>query len=404
MSLLSERTRPRVLALAAKTEMAHMIPESASLLSSTSTPKQPSEPEFVIPEKPEAWDYGYVVRNKAYGCTRKGLAEAVADLGLQITHVWIPESPEPVRPETVDFLIPGFQNHERKEAKLYLVFGIVLLAILIVVAVATSNWKLVYQSVYGVFGVVSLLAGAYLFYAAKSVTRKDLEAQVEAEHFRKSVKTVPTSIDAVVLCGVLIVVMLVQILVGEKESIEAAGLVKSAVWQGQVWRLATATLLHVSPGHFFINFFCLISMAREIERSLNPRYLMVVFLSSGILGSIFSVVLFPNTNSVGASGGILGLVGFVTVAAWQRDAYPNRYFRGLIDAVFCLAVLGIIVFVFIDHAAHAGGVLGGGLLGWVFLKSDKDRGKAVLGILSTITLVLILLSAGFTVVKLLGLW
>lgn len=153
------------------------------------------------------------------------------------------------------------------------------------------------------------------------------------------------------------------------DPVKAAGLVKPAVWQGQIWRLFTATLMHANLSHFLMNSVALLHFARLVEHTVQRACVPLVFLLTSAVGSIFSVLLYPNSTSVGASGGLMGLLGFITIAAYfDRTTYPQTYFRQLIETIAAVGVFGLLGFAFIDNAAHFGGLIGGLLLGWLLLR------------------------------------
>ncbi len=102
------------------------------------------------------------------------------------------------------------------------------------------------------------------------------------------------------------------------------------------------------------------ALAKIVENTIARPLVPIVFLFSGLVGTVFSLLLYPNVTSVGASGGILGLLGLVTVAVWSKpDVYPKRYLRRMIEAIALTALFGVVGFAFIDNAAHLGGLLGG---------------------------------------------
>ena len=71
------------------------------------------------------------------------------------------------------------------------------------------------------------------------------------------------------------------------------------------------------------------------------------------------------------------MLGFITIAAYfDRNVYPPKYFRQMIEAIISVGVLGVVGFAFIDNAAHLGGLVGGVVLGWFFLRRTKQGIKA----------------------------
>jgi HTH-type transcriptional regulator / antitoxin HigA len=151
-----------------------------------------------------------------------------------------------------------------------------------------------------------------------------------------------------------------------RPDILAAGLVKSLV-ADQPWRLLTGPMLHTSMLHILMNGLAMLALGKWIERSAH-RYLVVpVWLLGALAGSLLSWLVLPST-SIGASGGVMAVLGFFLVMASKRRAQlPPGLFRELLRSLILTALIGILAWNVIDNAAHLGGLISGGLLGlWVF--------------------------------------
>ena len=71
----------------------------------------------------------------------------------------------------------------------------------------------------------------------------------------------------------------------------------------------------------------------------------------------------PDAASVGASGGVLGLVGFLLVVAVRHRSFlPPDLAKSIIRSVLFMAALGFLAKDYIDNAAHAGGFIVGCLV------------------------------------------
>ena len=154
--------------------------------------------------------------------------------------------------------------------------------------------------------------------------------------------------------------------------IQAAGLVKALVWD-EPWRLLTAAMLHGGLIHLLVNLASLMSLGLIMERSVHRSLVVPVWLAGALGGSVFSWCLLDAT-SIGASGGLMGMFGFLLAMGWQRrTVLPPDFFRNLVRGLGLMTLIGIVAWEIIDNAAHAGGLLTGAVFGWlVFRRADAS--------------------------------
>ncbi|WP_249705065.1 rhomboid family protein [Bacillus zhangzhouensis] len=130
------------------------------------------------------------------------------------------------------------------------------------------------------------------------------------------------------------------------------------ILDGEWWRLITPMFLHIGLTHLLFNTFALWSVGAAVERIYGSGRFLLIYLVSGIFGSIASF-LFNTAIAAGASGAIFGCLG-----ALLYLAISNRklFFRtmGTNIIVIILINLGIGFTVSgIDNAGHLGGLVGG---------------------------------------------
>jgi len=75
------------------------------------------------------------------------------------------------------------------------------------------------------------------------------------------------------------------------------------------WRLVTSIILHAGVVHYFINMLALWFVGTAIESTHGFLAAMIVFVIPAIGGIILSAIFLPAYITVGASGGIFGLIG-----------------------------------------------------------------------------------------------
>ena len=137
----------------------------------------------------------------------------------------------------------------------------------------------------------------------------------------------------------------------------------SLVAQGEWFRLATATFLHVNLMHLFANLWALYVLGRTLEPLLGHSRFLTVFLVSSLAGSALSAAVGLAALSVGASTGLYGLAGAQLVLLWRwPTAFPNPPENRRWLALVWLFVLPILVTRKVDNLAHLGGFAGGCLL------------------------------------------
>ena len=174
------------------------------------------------------------------------------------------------------------------------------------------------------------------------------------------------------LMGLVLLVALAQLL--GNDSIAAAGLVKPAYRHGDWWRLLTAPLMHGNLIHLLMNGAALLYLGKRVEVFARWPHVPLVFLFAACLGGEASA-RFVQATSVGASGGLMGLLGFLLVfESLHGRLVPLKARRRLLAGVLLTALIGVIGFRFIDNAAHAGGLLAGMLYAAiVFPKSNSPN-------------------------------
>ncbi len=194
---------------------------------------------------------------------------------------------------------------------------------------------------------------------------------------------------------------LVQML--PSDSIQAAGLVKSAYLNGQWWRLLTAPLLHGNLIHFLMNASALLYLGRRIEVFARWPHVPLVFLFSACIGGEASA-RFVSSTSIGASGGLMGWLGFLLVfESLHARLVPRSATRRLLAGVLLTGFIGLIGYRFIDNAAHAGGLIAGMLYALiVFPKSaspNRPNSTITDRIAGIAALVILILATLFAVVR-----
>ena len=146
---------------------------------------------------------------------------------------------------------------------------------------------------------------------------------------------------------------------------------------GEWWRLLTCTFLHFGPSHLFSNMLILALTGMRLERHMGKYPFAVLYLLSGISGSVMSFLKTLGEEeavvSAGASGAVFGILGGLIVAAFfNHGKVEDLKIKGL----FIMLVLNIyngFTTVGVDNWGHIGGFAGGFIFSLMFCLVGKYR-------------------------------
>lgn len=141
---------------------------------------------------------------------------------------------------------------------------------------------------------------------------------------------------------------------------------------GEYYRLFTCMFLHIGIMHLICNMYSLYVIGKEVEGLFGKWKYLLIYLLSGICGSMLSLAFSYNIVSAGASGAIFGLLGALL--------YFGYYYRTYLGAVMRSSIIPVILFNLvigflssgIDNAAHIGGLVGGILIAMAVGIPDKS--------------------------------
>ena len=217
------------------------------------------------------------------------------------------------------------------------------------------------------------------------------------EGYGPPVVAVPFPLYTAILIACIAAVSIAQLVFGLSGSIDAAGFNKPLfLHEHEYWRLLTGAALHGGVLHVVMNGYALYMFGRLIEMLSNRAHLAIVFLLAAIGGSFLSLVFLPNGTSVGASGGIVGLLGYVAVYAFRRrDFISPEFRRSLVFNIGFIFVYGLLLYNVIDNFGHLGGLITGAIYALLQVPSDpytdpRQVGPVVrwLGVLSLAVFIL----------------
>jgi membrane associated rhomboid family serine protease len=151
-----------------------------------------------------------------------------------------------------------------------------------------------------------------------------------------------------------------------------------------VWQLVTSAFLHGSPAHLALNMFALWMFGRDVEVRLGDKRYALLYGAAVLTASLtqlVSVSLSGETYpTVGASGGVFGILLAFGVMFPERRVMllfppipmPARVFVVLYGALeLAHGVFGTAQGV--AHFAHLGGMLGAGILLFVWRRPPRPQ-------------------------------
>ena len=352
------------------------------------------------------------------------LAQAIVkDAGARVDLVWTPDAPGFVLPEEIPALHPalrearirwaGWEIEEGKRQMLMFgaAFGVML---------AWNGFKTGKVMASGSTGLALLLfliLGFIPWYQGHKRLKKariwaagEMAADAPVLRFETWL-SLQKSPATRLLLGLMALVGLVQVVVEWRSplpmaTVWMAGLTKSAGAATDWWRLLTAPFLHGHWIHWLMNASALAYLGKRVEVFARwPHFAMAFAISAWIGGE--ASARYMKQVSVGASGGLMGLLGFLLVfESMHRLLVPESARRRLLAGVLLTAGIGVVFSHFIDNAAHAGGLIAGRVYAaLVFPKSSsphRPRTTTVDVVLGGAALGLLVCSAVLACVKMLG--
>jgi membrane associated rhomboid family serine protease len=193
-----------------------------------------------------------------------------------------------------------------------------------------------------------------------------------AEAMHRRLQLVPA------LMGLLIAVGLLQFSAdawlgphGSDELLLAGAHIPARVLRGEWWRLFTAPWLHGDWSHLLLNTMSVFVVGRPVEAAYGPARAWIIWSGAALAGAM-ATLQHGAPLSVGASGGVFGLLGAMLglgLKLWPRLQTGLRVTLVWMPSLLLIGTVAVGLWMGgqsgIDHHAHVGGGLGGLCLGLV---------------------------------------
>ncbi len=147
----------------------------------------------------------------------------------------------------------------------------------------------------------------------------------------------------------------------------------SVINQGELYRIFSAIFVHVGIYHFLNNALGIYIFGARIERVYGKINMLMTFMLAAVIGNIFSILLLPYSHSVGASGGVFGLLGLALgVTLVNRNVLLGLDFN-IIAIMTVVMVSSSFIVPDVNAVAHISGLLVGLLISVYFVFDDIKK-------------------------------
>lgn len=145
------------------------------------------------------------------------------------------------------------------------------------------------------------------------------------------------------------------------------------VADGAWWQLVTSMFSHTEIWHIGFNMLALYVLGPQLEAMLGRWRFVALYLLSGLTGSAFVYWLSPpNSQTLGASGALFGLMAALLIVAVKV--------RGDVQSLLVLVGINLLITVvgrgFISWQGHLGGFLGGLVLAVILVYAPRAHRTA----------------------------
>ncbi len=153
------------------------------------------------------------------------------------------------------------------------------------------------------------------------------------------------------------------------------------VADGEWWRLVTSGFTHEQFFHIGFNMWALWFLGGILERLIGSTRMLAIYVAAVLWGSAGALLLSPDAFTVGASGGVFGLMAALLILSQQRGMEVMSSSIGfllLLNLGITFALPGISI------GGHLGGLVGGAAA--AFALSGLGRGSMAYGRLNGLVL------------------
>lgn len=153
-----------------------------------------------------------------------------------------------------------------------------------------------------------------------------------------------------------------------------------AIQQGEYWRFLTSIFLHNGIFHLVLNMIGLFYGGLAAERILGSKRFLLMYLVSGLFASVTSYFFHDETLSVGASGAVFGVFGFL-LGHYILPGADKELRKAVLMQLGVYIGLNLLngMKEGIDNWAHVGGLVSGFMIGlaWTYRNAPVETYEPV---------------------------
>ena len=209
--------------------------------------------------------------------------------------------------------------------------------------------------------------------------RSRTRAPAPARRLGAAATTMP--IATIVLVAINVLVFLAEMAQGVLVSgVSGSGLIDDgaiygpAIADGEWWRLVTGAFLHAGLIHIAFNMYLLWIVGGSLERYIGSVRFVAVYFAALLWGSAGALVMSADSQTVGASGAVFGLMAALFILERQRGI---QLLGSSVGALLAINLVFTFVFPGVSIGGHVGGILGGAAA--AFILSGYGRGHMAYG-------------------------
>lgn len=201
----------------------------------------------------------------------------------------------------------------------------------------------------------------------------------------------------IVTCLIILIMGILMVLMSifGKGSMHVGTLYKfgAIVKNGNILRCIVSSFLHIGLIHFAINAWAIYTIGKSVESFYGKLKFIIIFLFSGIISNLFTM-LFINETEIyaGSTGALFGLMGSLLYFSYNQKTYMSEALKRQILPVIILNLLIGVLLPGISLIAYIGGIISGILISnAVGIKYKTSKTEKINGSICSIILLAILI-------------